>query len=127
MIQILKIIFYTSLLLLTIISLYPGSLIGLLIYEDLGRQPILIKTPFGSTINHFLTYFYVSLLGFFIYIKKENFKSVMIILIFLSVTLEFLQLFVPKRSFEFNDIVANILGLFVAYLTIKIYLLIKKL
>ena len=127
MIQILKIIFYTSLLLLIIISLYPGSLIGLLMYEDLGRQPILIKTSFGSTINHFLTYFYVGLLGFFTYIEKKNFKSVMIVLVFLSVSLEFLQLFVPKRSFEFNDIVANILGLFVAYLTIKIYLLIKKL
>ena len=127
MMQFLKIIFHISLILLIVISLYPGSLIGLLIYEDLNYQPITIQTPFGSAINHFLAYFYVSMLGFFSYTKKEDFKILMIILLSLSVILEFLQLVVPKRTFEFNDIIANILGLFVAYLIIKIYLLIKKL
>ena len=125
--QFLKIIFNISLLLLIIISLYPGSLIGLLIYDDLGQQPILIQTPFGSTINHFFSYFYMGLLGFFAYTKKEDFKVVMIVLIFLSIALEFFQLIVPKRSFEHNDIIANILGLILAYLIIKIYLLINKL
>ncbi len=127
MVQFLKIIFHISLLLLIIISLYPGSLIGLLIYDDLGQQPILIQTPLGSTINHFFSYFYVGLLGFFTYTKKEDFKVVTIVLIFLSIALEFFQLIVPKRSFEHNDIIANILGLILAYLIIKIYLLINKL
>ena len=127
MMQFLKIIFYISSLFLIIISIYPGSLIGFLIYGDIGHQPILIKNPFGSTINHFLSYFYMSLLGFITYTKKEDFKTVMMVLILLSVVLEFLQLIVPKRSFELNDIIANILGLFVAYLIIKIYLLINKL
>ena len=60
MIKLLKFVFYISVLLLIIISLYPGSLIGLLLYGDLSLQPNLVKNPFGTTINHFLAYFYIS-------------------------------------------------------------------
>jgi len=73
MIKFLKFIFYISLLFLIIISLYPGSLLGYLLYGDLSQQPNVIENPFGTTINHFIYYVYVSLLGFFIYLKNENF------------------------------------------------------
>ena len=70
MIKFLKSIFHISVLFLIIISLYPGSLLGYLLYGDWGQQPNLIKNPFGTTINHFIYYFYVSLLGFFLYSKN---------------------------------------------------------
>ena len=41
----LKFIFYSSTVFLVILSLFPGSLLGLLFYGDLGRQPDLIKNP----------------------------------------------------------------------------------
>ena len=72
MIKLLKFVFYISVLLLIIISLYPGSLIGLLLYGDLSLQPNLVKNPFGTTINHFLAYFYISLLGFSLYLEKSG-------------------------------------------------------
>ena len=128
MIQFLKFVFHISVLLLIILSLYPGSLIGFLLYGDLGQQPNLIKNPFGTTINHFISYFYVSLLGLFLYsnLKKENFKKLVLGLFFLSVILETLQLIVPHRSFQLGDLIFNILGVLVAYCVVKIYLLIIK-
>ncbi len=126
MIQFLKLVFHISVLLLIILSLYPGSLIGFLLYGDLGQQPNLIKNPFGTTINHFISYFYVSLLGFILYLKKENFQKIVYGLFFLSVILEVLHFVVPNRSFQLGDLVGNILGVMVAYSGVKIYLFFNK-
>ena len=91
--KILKSLFYISVLFLIIISLYPGSLLGFLFYGDWGQQPDLVKNPFGTTINHFIYYVYVSLLGFFLYVKNENFNKLVYGLFFLSITLELLLKF----------------------------------
>ena len=128
MIQFLKLIFHISVLFLIILSLCPGSLIGFLLYNDWGQQPNLIENPFGTTINHFFSYLYVSLLGFFLYsnLKKENFKKLVFGLFFLSAILEILQYIVPNRSFQWGDLIFNILGVLVAYCVVKFYLLIIK-
>ena len=68
-ISFLKFIFHISVLFLIILSLFPGSLIGYFLYGDFSEQPDLIKNPFGTSINHFISYFYVSLLGFFVYLR----------------------------------------------------------
>jgi len=73
--KIFKFIFHISVLFLIIISLWPGSLIGFLFYGDWEQQPDLIKNPFGTSINHFIYYIYISLLGFFLYLKNYNFKK----------------------------------------------------
>ena len=126
MIRILVSIFHISILFLIVISLWPGSLLGYLFYGDWGQQPDLIQNPFGTTINHFLYYLYVSLLGFFIYSKTENFKKLVYGLFFLSVILELLHYIIPNRSFQLGDLIGNILGVIVAYFIIKIYLFFNK-
>ena len=126
MTKFLKFIFHISILLLIIISLYPGSLLGYLFYGDFGQQPNLIENPFGTTINHFIYYIYVSLLGFFLYAKTENFEKLVYLLFFLSVILELFHFIIPNRSFQLGDLIANILGVIVAYSTIKIYLFFKS-
>jgi len=126
MIQILKFIFHISVLALIILSLYPGSLIGFLLYGDLDLQPNLIKNPFGTTINHFIAYFYVSLLGFFLYLRKENFQKLVYGLFFLSLILEILQFIIPVRSFQLIDLIGNFLGVLVAYSFVKIYLFFNR-
>ena len=126
MIWIFKYIFHFSALFLIVISLWTGSLLGFLFYGDFGIQPNLVENPFGTTINHFIYYFYLSLLGFFIYLKNENFKKLVYGLFFLSIALELLQFIIPNRSFQLADLLGNILGVMVAYLVIKIYLFIGK-
>ena len=126
MIRILVSIFHISILFLIIISLWPGSLLGYLFYGNWGQQPNLIQNPFGSTINHFLYYFYVSLLGFSVYQKTKNFKKLVYGLFFLSATLELLHYIIPNRSFQLVDLLGNILGVMVAYFIIKIYLFFNK-
>ena len=126
MIIFLKFIFHISILLLIIISLYPGSLLGYLLYGDWGQQPNLVKNPFGTTINHFIYYFYVSLLGFFLYLRSENFTKLVYGLFFLSVILELFHFMIPNRSFQLGDLIGNILGVVVAYSVLKIYLFFDK-
>ena len=126
MIKILNYIFHISVIFLIIISLWPGSILGYFLYRDWGQQPNLVSNHFGTTINHFIYYFYVSLLGFFIYCKNKNFKILVYGLFFLSVILEFLHFIIPKRSFEVMDLIGNILGVTVAYSIIKIYLFLNK-
>ena len=126
MFKIFKSIFHISVLFLIIISLWPGSLIGFLFYGDWEQQPDLIKNPFGTSINHFIYYIYISLLGFFLYLKKYNFKKLVYGLFFLSIVLELFHYIIPNRSFQLEDLIANILGVIVAYFVIKIYLLFSE-
>ena len=131
-VRFLKLIFYISILLLIIITLYPGSLLGLLLYGDLGMQPNLAENPYftpmpshlytyASIINHFIAFFYVSLLGLCLYLRSHNFQKIVYGLFFLSIFLEVLQFTVPKRAFEIYDASANFVGVLLAYCLIKIY------
>ena len=128
----LKFIFYISVLLLIVITLYPGSLLGLLLYGDPGMQPNLSENPYfapmpshlytyASIINHFIAYFYVSILGLCLYLRNQNFQKIVYGLFFLSIFLEVLQFIVPRRAFEIYDVSANFAGVLVAYYLLKIY------
>ena len=120
-ISFLHFIFYISVLFLIVISLFPGSLIGFFLYGDLERQPNIIQNPFGTAINHFLYFFYVSILGLFLYLRKQNLVILVYGLFFLSIILELLQFLVPKRTFEIYDLSANFVGVLSAFFLIKIY------
>ena len=128
----LKFIFYISVLLLIVITLYPGSLLGLLLYGDLGMQPNLAENPYftpmpshlytyASIINHFIVYFFISIFGLCLYLRNRNFQKLVYGLFLLSIFLEILQFVAPKRAFEIFDLSANFAGVLVAYCLIKIY------
>ena len=124
--KVLKSIFHISVLFLIVISLWPGSLIGFLLYNDWTQQPNLVENPFGKAINHFICYTFISLLGLYIYAKNENFKKLVYGLFFLSITLEIFHFIRPYRSFQLEDLLANIFGVMVANFAIKIYLFFNK-
>ena len=121
----LKFVFYISVIFLITVSLFPGSVLGYIFYGDVSAIP---SNTFSleTTLNHFLSYIYVSVLGLFIYIENKNFGKVFFLLLFLSIILEFLQLYIPNRSFQISDLFANIVGVFVGYVMIKIYKFRKK-
>ena len=125
-ISFLKFIFHISVFFLIIISLFPGSLLGYFLYNDLGKQPDLINNPIGTAINHFIYYFYVSALGLCLYLKDRNFKKLLYSLFFLSIVLEALQFIIPNRTFEIYDVSANFLGVLFAYILVNIYKLWSK-
>ena len=104
----------------------------MLFYGDSSLQPNLSLNPFftllprhlytiGSTINHFIIYFCISIFGLCLYLRNRNFQKLVYGLFFLSIFLEVLQFVVTKRAFEIFDLSANFVGVLVAYCLIKIY------
>lgn len=118
---ILKPIFYISIIFLLVISLFPGSLIGYFLYNDIGRQPSMIDNTFGPTLNHLIYYFYVSVLGLFIYLSDKLYKKIVFFFFFISVFLELVHYLIPNRAFEPSDLVANFFGVLIAYFVINLY------
>ena len=118
----LKSIFHIAILFLVIVSIYPGSIIGYLFYGDWGLQPTIIENPFGTTINHFFAYLFLSLIGFTNYLKRSKEKKLFYILIVLATILELVHFVIPNRSFQIGDIIGNILGVIVAYFLVRFYL-----
>ena len=110
-----KIIFYSCNIVLIIFYLYPGSILGYFLYNDLSKQPQLTN-DFVISSNHFYVFCLISILGFFTYKEFKKVKSLIIYLILLSIFLEIFHLFVPGRSFEFSDLFGNLAGSIVVIL-----------
>lgn len=116
-----KYLFYFSLIVLLILYLFPGSLIGYILYGNFGKQPDLISNPIGTSINHLIFFFYVSVIGFIFRINQKTFLNSFSFLFLVSITLELLHYIIPNRAFELNDLYANSLGVLLAYLTFKFF------
>ena len=71
--KLLEYTYYFSLLILFVLYLFPGSLIGYLLYGNLGQQPNLISNPIGTSINHLIFFFYLTILGLVFRLKYQNF------------------------------------------------------
>ena len=117
----LRILFHVLILILIILSLYPGSILGLLIYGDVRLQPQITKDFLYISSQHLYVYLLVSALGFFSYLRDEKFNLVVIYLFFLSIILEVAHLIISERSFQIEDLTGNILGVLIAYIIVIIY------
>ncbi len=120
-ISIVRYTYYFSLTGLLILYLFPGSLIGYFLYGDFGKQPDLIPNPIGTSINHMLAFFYLSILGLVSYMRESGFKQTIIFLIILSIFLELSHYLIPNRSFQFLDLFANLFGALLAIFIIIFY------
>ena len=110
-----KVIFYLINTFLIIFYLYPGSLLGWIIYNNKSIQPQL--TPnFIISSNHFYVFMLVSIIGFFTFTKSKKNIFLIIYLIFLSVALEIFHLVIPERSFQWSDLFGNLAGVIVVIL-----------
>jgi len=110
-----KIIFYTVNFSLIFLYLYPGSLLGQVIYGNKKIQPQ-ITPDFIISSNHFYVFVLVSIIGFFSFQKESQIKILIIYLIMLSLGLEFLHLIIPERSFQWSDLFGNLFGVTVVIL-----------
>ena len=109
-------LYYLSLTSLLILYLFPGSLIGYFLYDNLGKQPNLVNNPIGTSINHLFYFIYLSALGSVIRLRNKKWVNSFQFLLFISILLELTHYFIPSRAFEYNDLFANsagVIGVFI--------------
>ena len=117
-----KFFFYLYNFILIILYLYPGSILGWFLYNDVSLQPQI--TPGLDSIlssNHVYAFLILSLIGFFTYKNIEKLRFLIIYLILLSIILEILHYFIPERSFEFPDLFGNLIGVIIVIIIFYFY------
>jgi len=115
----LKLSFYISNLLLFIFYLYPGSILGCLLYNDCNIQPQLTRDFIIFSSNHIYVFLLFSLLGILSF--KENLKKISYYLFSVSVFLELMHIIVPNRGFEVVDLLGNVLGVILSLILYKLF------
>ena len=118
-----KFIFYLFNFFLTLLYLYPGSLLGCFLYNDCKLQPQITANFIVST-NHLCAFLLFSVIGYLTFNKSSQFIFLTSYLIFLSIMLEILHYVIPERSFEISDLFGNVTGVII--ITIIFYLFKKN-
>ena len=114
-----KIIFYISNIGLIILYFYPGSIIGWLIYGNLQKQPQL-TSDFFISLNHMYAFIILSILGIISY-NNNKIKILFLYLFIISIALELCHILIPKRSFEYSDLLGNFSGVFLIFILFNLY------
>jgi VanZ family protein len=55
----------------------------------------------------------LSIVGFLTFIKSDQVKKLILYLILLSIILEIFHLFIPERSFQWQDLFGNLFGVII--------------
>ena len=109
-----KIIFYFANFTLIILYIFPGSILGWLLYDDQ------ISPDFIVSSNHVYAFSVLSILGYLSY-KSKKLDLVFIYLFFISIFLELSHLIIPNRGFEYSDLFGNIIGVLIIYIYFQFY------
>ena len=118
----LDLFFKISNFIIIILYLYPGSILGWVLYRNLKSQPQLTGNFLSLSSNHLYTFLILSFIAILNYsnnTKKLNY--VFLYLLSISIILELAHLVIPNRSFQFEDLIGNITGVIIAYIIIKSY------
>ena len=107
-----KIVFYSVNFCLFFLYLFPGSLFGMIIYDDKRIQPQ-ITPDFIISSNHFYVFTLISIIGFLSFIKERQIKYLIIYLIFISIILEIFHIIIPQRTFQWSDLFGNFFGVLI--------------
>ena len=115
-----KILFHILNIILIILYIFPGSLLGYIVNKDFSKQPQLTSDFLSLSSNHVYAFLVLSLLGLIAYYKSKK----LLILIYLtlsSILLEVSHFFIPHRSFQFDDLWGNIVGVLLSIILITIF------
>ena len=115
--KITKIFFHLINLIFLIFYLYPGSILGFLLYNNFSKQPQ-VTPDFYFSSNHVYAFMALSLFGLISHINKKN---IIIYFIFISIFLELAHIVIPNRSFQFGDLFGNIIGVLISILIFSTY------
>jgi glycopeptide antibiotics resistance protein len=120
-----RVIFHISNILLIVLYLYPGSIMGWLLYNNIQKQPQITSDHVLFSSNHIYAFLIISILGLFSYYSK-NIKILFLYLFSISIFLELLHYVIPQRSFELKDLFGNFFGVLIIFLVFNIYKFFKK-
>tara|TARA_B100002052_G_C15727959_1_gene527258 strand:- start:167 stop:559 length:393 start_codon:yes stop_codon:yes gene_type:complete len=120
-----KITFHAVNVILIIVYVYPGSIIGWLVYGDFQKQPQITSDLSFFSTNHIYAFLILSFLGLFSYYMK-NLKNLFTYLFFISIFLELSHIIIPQRSFEYKDLFGNFFGVLIVFLAFNFYQFFKK-
>ena len=107
----LKTSFHILNLFLIIFYLFPGSLLGLLFYDNNNYTPSLTK-DFIISSNHFFVFLIFGLIAFIAFSKEK--KIIITYVFFISIFLEIMHFFIPIRAFEIKDLFGNLIGVIIS-------------
>ena len=124
-----KSIFYLINTIFAIFYLFPGSILGYLLYKNFNKQPQLtddfnfLLLNFSS--NHVFTFLILSFFGFLLFYEKKK-KIILTYFFSISIFYELLHIYIPNRSFQISDLYGNILGILISLILFLFFYYVKK-
>ena len=124
-----KSIFYLINTIFAIFYLFPGSILGYLLYKNFNKQPQLTDDfnflLFNFSSNHIFAFLILSFFGFLLFYDK---KKKIILTYFFSICFfyELLHIYIPNRSFQISDLYGNILGILISLILFLFFSYVKK-
>ena len=110
---------------LIIIYLYPGSIFGWILYDNIKKQPQLTSDFSIFSSNHVYAFVILSIFGLCAYYRNKL-RILFLYLFFISIFLELCQILIPERSFEFHDLYGNLFGVSIIFLLFYMYKFFKR-
>ena len=123
-------LYFLSLLVILIFYLFPGDIVSYFIHGNYEKNINPIQNPIASSIhslvntggysiNHVLTFSFITGVGLLTYFKEKNFYLALFFFIFFSIFLELLHFIIPNRAFELSDLISNLIGVMVVLFVFK--------
>ena len=124
-----KSIFYLINTIFAIFYLFPGSILGYLLYKNFNKQPQLTDDfnflLFNFSSNHVFAFLILSFFGFLLFYEKKN-KIILTYFFSISIFYELLHIYIPNRSFQISDLYGNILGILISLILFLFFSYVKK-
>ena len=124
-----KLIFYLINTIFAIFYLFPGSILGYLLYKNFNKQPQLTDDfnflLFNFSSNHVFAFLILSFLGFLLFYEKKK-KIILTYFFAISFFYELLHIYIPNRSFQISDLYGNILGILISLILFLFFSYVKK-
>ena len=124
-----KLIFYLINTIFAIFYLFPGSILGYLLYKNFNKQPQLTDDfnflLFNFSSNHVFAFLILSFFGFLLFYEKKK-KIILTYFFSISIFYELLHIYIPNRSFQISDLYGNILGILMSLILFIFFSYVKK-
>ena len=124
-----KSIFYLINTIFAIFYLFPGSILGYLLYKNFNKQPQLTDDfnflLFNFSSNHVFAFLILSFFGFLLFYEKKK-KIILTYFFSISIFYELLHIYIPNRSFQISDLYGNILGILISLILFLFFSYVKK-